>query len=222
MSRTLFGFYELDASPQRGLPGELATRLGAATETPGFIDGAVFVRSDNFGVAIQARFDGDGEDGAWQKTGGIALLLQAADWRSRASDLATYRLARHVDGDTDTVRDSTFFIVQRFDVPEGRQDEFVDTICAYTEEYAQPIPGFLGGDAYASLDRKHVVFVMPWAHEAALNTLENRAGSLDAMQRHLALSERHSFASYQRVSFLRGTVGADAREPATASRRGAA
>ena len=224
MSRTLFGFYELDASPQHGLPGELATRLGRATETPGFLDGSVYVRSDNLGVAVEARFDDAGADAddepdAWQDRGAIALLLQAADWRSRASDLATYRLAKRVEGDSDSVRDSTFFIVQRFGVKASQQAALVEAICAYTEEYAQPIPGFLGGDAYASLDETKVIFVMPWAHEAALNTLENREGSLAAMQTHLRMSDAHSFASYQRVSFLRAAVTTNARvEPAPASR----
>jgi hypothetical protein len=211
MSRTLFGFYDLDASPQRGLPGELATRLGTATESPGFIDGAIYVSSDNFGVAIQARYDEPAaEPDAWAESGGISVLLQAADWRSRASDLASYRLARHVEGDSDTLKDSTFFIVQRFIVKASDQATFVDAICDYTEEYAQPIPGFLAADAYAGLDGTRVVFVMPWAHEAALNTLENRVGSLAAMQKHLRMTERHVFSSYQRISYLRGAADTEA------------
>jgi hypothetical protein len=211
MSRTLFGFYELDASPQHGLPGELATRLGTATEAPGFIDGAVFVSSDNFGVAIQAQYDepaAGGED--WAESGGISVLLQAADWRSRSSELGSYRLARHVQGDSDTLKDSTFFIVQRFVVKPSDQATFIDAICDYTQEYAQPIPGFLAGDAYAGVDGTRVVFVMPWEHEAALNTLENRAGSLASMQKHLRMTERHIFSSYQRISYLRASTDAEA------------
>jgi hypothetical protein len=211
MSRTLFGFYELDASPQHGLPGELATRLGTATEAPGFIDGAVFVSSDNFGVAIQAQYDepaAGGED--WAESGGISVLLQAADWRSRSSELGSYRLARHVQGDSDTLKDSTFFIVQRFVVKPSDQGTFIDAICDYTQEYAQPIPGFLAGDAYAGVDGTRVVFVMPWEHEAALNTLENRAGSLASMQKHLRMTERHIFSSYQRISYLRASTDAEA------------
>jgi len=209
MSRTLFGFYDLDASPQRGLPGELATRLGTATESPGFIDGAIYVSSDNFGVAIQAQYDepASGSDD-WVESGGISVLLQAADWRSRASDLTSYRLARRVEGDSDTLKDSTFFIVQRFVVKASDQAAFVDAICAYTQEYAQPIPGFLAGDAYASVDGTQVVFVMPWEHEAALNTLENRPGSLAAMQKHLRMTERHVYGSYQRISYLRAATDA--------------
>lgn len=211
MSRTLFGFYDLDASPQHGLPGELATRLGTATEAPGFIDGAVFVSSDNFGVAIQAQYEEPtaGTDD-WAESGGISVLLQAADWRSRASDLGSYRLARHVEGDSDVLKDSTFFIVQRFIVKASDQAAFVDAICDYTQEYAQPIPGFLAGDAYAGLDGTRVVFVMPWEHEAALNTLENRPGSLAAMQKHLRMTERHVFSSYQRISYLRAAADAEA------------
>jgi hypothetical protein len=211
MSRTLFGFYDLDASPQHGLPGELATRLGTATEAPGFIDGAVFVSSDNFGVAIQAQYvEPAGGTDDWAESGGISVLLQAADWRSRASELGSYRLARHVQGDSDTLKDSTFFIVQRFVVKPSDQAAFIDAICDYTQEYAQPIPGFLAGDAYAGIDGTRVVFVMPWEHEAALNTLENRAGSLASMQRHLRMTERHIFSSYQRISYLRASTDVEA------------
>ena len=206
MSRTFFGFYDLDASPERGLPGGLATRLGAATETPGFIDGAIYVRSDALGVAIQIQHPD--EDG-WTSSGSAAMLLQAADWRSRASETASYELVRQVPGDGDAVKDSTFYIVQHFDVAPGSQAAFVDAICAYTEEYAAPIPGFLAGDAFSSVDGKHVVFIMPWAHEAALGSLENRDGSLDAMQKHLAMTDRHVFASYQRISYLRATEAGD-------------
>jgi hypothetical protein len=211
MSRTLFGFYDLDASPQHGLPGELATRLGTATEAPGFIDGAVFVSSDNFGVAIQAQYvePAAGPDD-WAESGGISVLLQAADWRSRASELGSYRLARHVQGDSDTLKDSTFFIVQRFVVKPSDQAAFIDAICDYTQEYAQPIPGFLAGDAYAGVDGTRVVFVMPWEHEAALNTLENRPGSLASMQKHLRMTERHIFSSYQRISYLRASTDVEA------------
>jgi hypothetical protein len=198
VDRTLFGFYDLDASPQRGLPGELATRLGRATETEGFVDGALYVRSDNLAAAIQMQYvDEDG----WEDRGGAAILLQAADWRSRSNDVDRYRLAKQVEGDGDAPKDSTFFIVQRFVVDSS--------VCA------QPIPGFLAGDAYASLDGTKVVFVMPWAHEAALASLENRDGSLEAMQKHLKLSKAHVFSSYSRVSYLRAVSHADA---ASASR----
>jgi len=203
MSRTFFGFYDLDASPQRGLPGELASRLGLATETPGFIDGAIYVRSDNLALAIQLQH---AERDGWTETGGAAILLQAADWRSRASRLGSYRLAGHVPGDGEAVKDSTFYIVQNFDVAASRQAEFIDAICAYAETYAAPIPGFLAGDAYASLDGEHVVFIMPWAHEAALGSLENRDGSLAAMQKHLRMTTRHVFGSYQRISYLRASA----------------
>jgi hypothetical protein len=212
VDRTLFGFYDLDASPQRGLPGELATRLGRATETEGFVDGALYVRSDNLAAAIQMQYvDEDG----WEDRGGAAILLQAADWRSRSNDVDRYRLAKQVEGDGDAPKDSTFFIVQRFVVDPSDTNAFVDAICAHTLEYAQPIPGFLAGDAYASLDGTKVVFVMPWAHEAALASLENRDGSLEAMQKHLKLSKAHVFSSYSRVSYLRAVSHADA---ASASR----
>ncbi|MBD5655539.1 MAG: hypothetical protein IAI50_10245 [Candidatus Eremiobacteraeota bacterium] len=202
MSRTLFGFYDLDAAPQHGLAGDLASRLGSATEAAGFIDGAVYVRSDNAAVAIQLQY---GDEDGWEERGAVATLLQAADWRSRENDARSYRLVRQVRGDGDDVKDSTFYIVQRFVVKSELQDGFVSAICNYVEHYAAPIPGFLAGDAYASLDGGHIVFVMPWAHESALNSLENREGSLRDMQTHLRMSERHSYASYQRSSFLRAT-----------------
>jgi hypothetical protein len=205
MHRTYFGFYDLDAAPQHGIPGDLATRLGVATETPGFVEGAVYVRSDNAGVAVEIRHQD--EDG-WIERGGAAMLVRAADWRSRESDARTYRTARTVAGDGDAAQDSTFFIVQRFVVRPESQDALVSAICEHAETFAAPIPGFLAGDAFASLDGTRVVFVMPWAHEAALTALENREGALEAMQRHLKLSERHSYASYSRVSYLRGAHGA--------------
>ncbi len=213
MDRTLFGFYDLDAAPQRGLPGELATRLGGATETPGFVEGSLYVRSDNLAMAIEIRHAD--EDG-WADRGAASTLLQAANWRSRSSDVATYRLVKQVEGDGEHTKDSTFFIVQRFVVDPSDTQAFVDAICAHTLEYAQPIPGFLAGDAFASLDGTQVVFVMPWAHEAALSSLENRDGSLEAMQKHLAMSKTHSFASYSRVSNLRGAAP---EEPATSGAR---
>jgi hypothetical protein len=215
MSRYFFGFYELDASPQRGLPGELATRLGNATETPGFVDGTLYARTDNFGVAIQVQY---GDEDGWEERGPVAVLLQAADWRSRASELGTYRLARRVAGDGDAVKDSTFFIIQRFEVEPRTQNDFVAAIASYTEEFAAPIPGFLAGDAFASLDGTAVVFIMPWAHEAALGSLENRPGSLAAMQKHLRMSKRHVFSSYQRISYLRAEAPEEPAE-STARRR---
>jgi hypothetical protein len=212
VTRTVFGFFDLDAAPQHGLPGELATRLGLATEDAGFVDGAVYVRSDNLAMAIQVQYDGG--DG-WEDAGKTAVLLQAADWRSRASDVDRYTFSAGVEGDGDQVKDSTFFIMQRFVVDPADREAFVAAICAYTEEYARPIPGFIGGAAFSSLDGRKVVFIMPWAHEAALGSLENRDGSLAAMQKHLRMSKQHIYASYQRISFLR----AAAPEPAAARAR---
>jgi heme-degrading monooxygenase HmoA len=200
MTRTFFGFYEMDASPQHGVAGDLAARLGSASEADGFVDGAVYVRSDAAAVAIELRHRD--EDG-WHERGLPAVLLQAADWRSRESDARPYRLARTVAGDGDAPGDSTFFIVQRFTVKAGQQAAFVQAICDHAATYAAPIPGFLAAAAYASLDGTRAVFVMPWAHEAALNSLENREGALEAMQTHLRMTEHHSYASYQRISYLR-------------------
>jgi hypothetical protein len=199
-NRTIFGFYDMDASQQRGVPGDLAARLGTASEAEGFVEGAVYVRSDEANVAISLRHP---DDDAWRERGAPAMLLQAADWRSRESDAHEYRLARTVAGDDDAPSDSAFFIVQRFVVKAGMQDALVRAVCDHAATYAQPIPGFLSAQAYASLDGSRVVFIMPWAHEAALSSLENRDGALAAMQTHLRMSERHIYASYQRVSYLR-------------------
>jgi hypothetical protein len=200
MIRTYFGFFDMDASPQHGVAGDLAARLGSASEADGFVDGSVYVRSDNAAVAIELRH---AEIDGWHERGLPAVLLQAADWRSRESDARTYRLARSVSGDGDAPGDSTFFIVQRFVVKPGRLEEFVHAICDHAATYAAPIPGFLAGEAYASLEGERAVFVMPWAHEAALNSLENREGALEAMQTHLRMTDHHSYASYQRISYLR-------------------
>ncbi len=202
MNRTIFGFYDLDASPQHGLTGDLATRLGAASDGAGFVDGAIYARSDNAAVAIEIQYPD--EDG-WEARGAAGVLLQAADWRSRDSDVRPYRLARRVEGDGESASESTFFIVQRFIVKTGMQAALVGAICDHAARYAASIPGFIAGQAFASLDGSRVVFVMPWAHEAALNSLENRPGALAAMQTHLNMSERHIYASYARISYLRAS-----------------
>ena len=214
MARTFIGFYDLDAAPSHGLTGDLATRLGTATETNGFNEGAVYVRSDRGAVAIVIVYeDRDG----FEQEDGVGVLLQAADWRSRDSDAHTYNSADTIEGDGDAASDSSFYIVQRFDTKPESQKPLVDALLRYMTDYARPIAGFLGGEAFASLDGTRVVFMMPWAHEAALNALENRDGSLAAMQKHLRLSERHSYGSYQRVSSLRGAAPAQAgaRQSAT-------
>jgi len=209
MIRTAFGFYELDASPSHGLPGDLAARLGRASDTPGFVDGSVYVRADNLSLALQLQLDGSAASEDWADNGAVSVLLQAAEWRSRAVDFDTYRYVRGVEGDGEAVHDSAFFIVQRFVLAPAATSAFVDAICTYVDEYARPIPGFIAADAFASLDGSKVVFVMPWAHESALASLENRDGSLAAMQKHLRMSERHSYESYQRVSYLHGAKPAE-------------
>lgn len=201
MARTFIGFYDLDASPSHGLTGDLATRLGTATETEGFAEGSVYVRSDRAAVAIVIRY---GDRDGFESDGPVGVLLQAADWRSRDADARTYTSAGTVTGNGDVASDSSFYIAQRFDTKPEAQRPLVDAILRYVNDYARPIAGFLGGEAFASVDGTRVVFLMPWAHEAALNALENRDGSLAAMQKHLSLSDRHTYGSYQRVSFLRG------------------
>ncbi len=200
MSRYYIAFYDLDASLQHGLQSDLAARLGTASEAAGFVDGAVYVRSDTAGVAIALRHRDEDE---WEERGAPAELLQAACWRSRDNDARPYRLVRRVAGGGGRAGESTFYIVQRFVVKTGLQEALATAICEHATTYAQPIAGFLGGEAYASLDGSRVAFIMPWAHEAALNSLENRRGALTAMQTYMRMSERHIYASYQRISFLK-------------------
>lgn len=218
MSEVFLGFYELDAAPSRGLTGDFATRLGDATEAPGFIDGSLYVRSDAGSVAIVLQYDG-GEN--WMTEGVPGMLLYSADWRSRKVDARRYRNAGHLTGDGTAAGDSSFYIVQRFETRPDAQAPMVAAILSYVERFAQPINGFIGGDAYASIDGTRVAFVMPWAHEAALMALENGAGSLEAMQAHLKLSEQHTYESFQRVSYLRAAQSdaAAQTQPEPASRR---
>jgi hypothetical protein len=211
MAESFIGFYELDAAPSRGLTGELATRLGTATDAPGFIDGSLYVRSDTGSVAIVIQYDG-GEQ--WVREGTPGTLLYAVDWRSRSADGHRYRHAGAVAGDGSSSSDSSFYVVQRFDTRPEAQAPLVTALLSYTERFAQPIHGFLRGDCYASLDGTRVVFIMPWAHEAALNALESTAGSLDAMQVHLRLAERHTYESFQRVSYLTAVAKEDGESPA--------
>ncbi len=198
MPRTFFGFYDLDASAGRGVSSDLATRLGAATQGDGFLQGCLYVRSDGGSVAIQMRYDGPDD---WATHAPQGTLLQAADWRSRNGDGRSYRVVSRVGGDEDA-HDAAFFAIQRFETPEGGQAKFADAIRAYYAEYALPIDGFVGGETFASDDGSRVLFLMAWEHEAALNALENRDGSLTAMQTYLHLATRHEYASYERISRL--------------------
>ena len=211
MAEAFLGFYELDAAPARGLTGDFATRLGDATEAPGFIDGSLYVRSDTSSVAILMQYEG-GEN--WMNEGAPGMLLYSADWRSRSADGRRYRYAGQIAGDGNSASDSSFFIVQRFETRPETQARLVEAMLSYIERFAQPINGFISGDAYASVDGTRVAFVMPWAHEAALSALENGAGSLEAMQVHLRLAERHTYESFQRVSYLKAQT--DQEEPGEA------
>ncbi len=218
MAEAFLGFYELDAAPSRGLTGDFATRLGDATESSGFIDGSLYVRSDTGSVAIVLQYEG-GEN--WMTEGAPGMLLYSADWRSRSSDGRRYRIAGRIRGDG-SASDSSFYIVQRFETVPERQGPLVSAVLSYVERFAQPIHGFIDGTAFASLDGTRVAFIMPWAHEAAINALENGEGSLVAMQAHLRLAERHTYESFQRVSYLRAPASRSAAHspaPATGAAR---
>jgi hypothetical protein len=198
MSEVYLGFYEIDAAPARGLAGEFATRLGAVSVAPGFIEGALYVRSDTGSIAVVMEYDG--EEG-WVREGAPGMLLYSADWRSRSADGRSYRPAGSVAGNAGSASDTSFYIFQRFETRPDVQSALVAALLSFVERFAQPINGFLSGDAYASIDGTRVAFVMPWAHEAALSALEHSDGALESMQVHLGLSERHSYESYQRVSY---------------------
>ena len=209
MSRTFLGFYDLDAAPQHGVTGDLATRLGAATSDPGFVDGAVYVRSDNAAVAVQLQHPD--EDG-WEDRGNAAVLLQAADWRSRRATREPYRLARQVPGDGDPVTDSTFYIVQRFVVKPDVQATLVETIAR--------IPN---ASQLRSQDFSQAMRSRAWTERASSSSCPGRTrprfnrskisdGSLAAMQSIYDSSEHHSYASFERVSYLRARPERRARE----------
>ena len=213
MAEAYLGFYELDAAPARGLTGEFATRLGNVTEAPGFIDGSLYARTDTGAMAIVLQYDGAEN---WMREGLPGMLLYAADWRSRSAFGSRYRYAKTIAGDGNAANDSSFYVIQRFETQPDVQARFIDALVAYLERYAAPIHGFLSADVFAGVDGTSTALIMPWAHEAAINALENTDGSLQAMQTHLALTTRHAYESYQRISYLRAS-----REPSAAQRSAA-
>jgi heme-degrading monooxygenase HmoA len=215
MAEAYLGFYDLDAAPARGLTGEFATRLGDVTEAPGFIDGSLYVSSAAGGMAIVLQYDGTEN---WMREGLPGVLLYAADWRSRSSDGRRYRHVRSIAGDGNDANDSSFYVIQRFETQPDLQTKFTESLASYLERFAAPIHGFLSADIFTSLDGTSTTLIMPWAHEAAINALENADGSLEAMQTHLRLTTRHTYESYQRVSYLRASRDGAASPERTAAR----
>ncbi len=199
MSTTFLGFYDLDASPQHGLQGFLAERLGAATSDPDFIEGALFVRSDNAAIALSLRHDS--HDAAWLERPLIATLIQSAEFRSRTADGRSYRTAAAFSGAA--IPDGAVFTIQRFDVPSAAQAQLTGALEAFVEAFARPILGFLDSQILASTDGQRAVWVAPWAHEAALAALETPA-SFEAMRTFTRLAPQRSFGTFDRVSNVRG------------------
>ncbi len=196
----MFAFYDIDAAPEHSVADDLAERLGGVTDVAGFIDGAIFVRSDEAAVVIQLQHDG-GDD--WTARPEVAAILDAAEWRSRTSETAAYRSVRVFESDGDEPSDASVFVVQRFTVAPASATEFLAALGAYVEKYPQQVTGFLGATLLASSAPERAVLVTAWAHEAGLTALETPA-SLAAMHSYRDLAEQQSFATYQRVSYLRG------------------
>jgi hypothetical protein len=208
MSRTAIAFFELDATPHRGVPSELAERLGALTGVAGYREGALYVRPDHDAVAIQVAFDGDDR---WLEGPAPMLLIEGAHWRSRSADVRTYRAVGRIAGD-ESPADESFFVVQRFVVQPEKVERLTTALARYIERFMVGIAGFQGAHLFASDDAQRVVAVMPWAFEAAVAALETRAGSLAAMQELFALAERHVYESFERISHMLAPH-ADAGQP---------
>ena len=196
----MFAFYDIDAAPEHSVADDLAERLGGVTDVAGFIDGAVFVRSDEAAVVVQLQYDGGDE---WIAQTEVAAILDAAEWRSRTSETAAYRSVRVFESGGDEPSDASVFVVQRFAVAPASATAFLSALGAYVEKYPQLVTGFLGATLFASTAAQGVVLLTAWAYEAGLTALETPA-SLAAMHSYRDLAERQSFATYQRVSYLRG------------------
>jgi hypothetical protein len=204
---TVIGFYELDAAPQRGFTGTLAERLGAVTGDPDFVDGALFVRSDNAAVVISLQHDSNEQ--AWLDRPLVAALIQSAEWRSRTSDVRGYRaLARPSGG---AIPDEAVYTIQSFDTPATAQNELTSALEAFVQRFARPISGFLDSEILASEDGARAVWVAPWAHEAALAALETPE-SFSAMRGFTRLASQRAFGTFERVSYVRA-ARADASKP---------
>ena len=196
----MLAFYDIDAAPEHSVADDLAQRLGGVTGVAGFIDGAIFVRSDEAAVVVQLQHDG-GDD--WTTQSEVAAILDAAEWRSRTSDVAAYHSVRVFESGGDEPSDASVFVVQRFTVTSMSAREFLDALGAYVEKYPQPVTGFLGASLFASSRPERAVLITAWAHEAGLTALETPA-SLAAMHSYRDLAEQQIFGTYQRVSYLRG------------------
>jgi hypothetical protein len=196
--RTVFAFFELDATPHRGLPGELAERLGGLTDVAGFLEGALYLRPDHDAVALEVVFEGEDP---WLEGQAPVRLIEGGNWRSRSSDVRTYRRAARVEG-TEDPEDASVFIAQRFFVQPEVTDRLVEAFQNYAECFMVDIPGFQGADVFVSDDGRRVVALTPWAHEGALTALEAKPGSLVALGDMFGLCEGHVYESFERISHM--------------------
>ena len=197
-SRTLLAFFELDATPHRGLPSELAERLGGLTDVAGFVEGALYLRPDHDAVALEIVFEGEDP---WLEGHAPVHLIEGANWRSRASDVRTYRLAARVEGG-EVVGDESVFIAQRFFVRPEMVERLVESFQNFAECFMVDIDGFQGADVFASDDGQRVVALTAWAYEAGLAALEAKPGSLVAMSDMFGFAEAHVYESFERVSHM--------------------
>lgn len=198
MATTVLGFYELDAAPQRGITSVFAERLGAATRDPDFIDGALFVRSDHSAVAISLQHDS--ADEAWLERPLVAGLIAVAGFRSRSSDVRSYRTVAPAAGAA--IPDEAVYTIQRFDLAGATQNSLTDALQNFVRDFAQPISEFLDSQILASQDGSRVVWIAPWGHEAALAAIETPA-SFSAMRAFAQLWQQRALATYDRVSYVR-------------------
>ncbi|MGP6156466.1 MAG: antibiotic biosynthesis monooxygenase [Vulcanimicrobiaceae bacterium] len=196
--RTVLAFFELDATPHRGLPSELAERLGTLTDVAGFVEGALYVRPDHDAIAIEVVFEGEDP---WLEGHAPLNLIEGANWRSRSSDVRTYRLGARVEG-TESPGDESVFITQRFVVRPEMTDRLVEAFQNYAEAFMVDITGFQGADVFVSDDGRRVAVLMPWAYEAALTALEAKAGSLASMGDMFGLADGHVYESFERISHM--------------------
>jgi hypothetical protein len=205
VTTTVLGFYDLDASPQRGITSVLAERLGAATRDSEFVHGALYVRSDHSAIAISLQHNSS--DVAWLERPLVAGLMQGAAFRSRTSDVRSYTTV--AAGTGAPIPDEAVFTIQRFDVAGAAQTQLSDALQIFVRDFAQPISGFLDSEILASQDGARVIWMAPWGHEAALAAIET-APSFAAMRGFEKFWQQRDFAIFDRVSYVRADSEGDA------------
>jgi hypothetical protein len=187
--------YDVDAAPQHGVSGDLSERLGAVTADADFVDGALYVRSDNGAVVLSLRHS---SDDSWLERPLVSSLLGAADWRSRTSDVRPYPAPT---APVVSIADSAVFVIQHFAVEAAAQERLSAALAAFVDRFARPIQGFLDSTILKSADGTRVVWIAGWAHEAVLIALET-PDSFAAMRAFVTLAQTHVFGTFTRVSYV--------------------